>query len=215
MILPKYLCPHQSSIKPEYLLCLAQSNPLLIPYLLLQLRQQLSRRLLTVTLGVILGPAPEILAGLLEGVFGGPAELGVGAGRVGSQVEDVTGATRGNLVGEVAAHGGGEGLDHLVDGGALAGAEVPGADAGVVLAQVVQGLQVAVGQVEDVDVVADGGAVVRGVVCAEVLTGAYDGNWVLKGSYHRRTPSASRACRWQPGRAEEAGCMGHPGGPHP
>lgn len=138
------------------------------PYLLLQLSQQLRRWLLTVALGVVLSPAPEILAGLLEGMLGGPAELGVGAGGVGSQVQDVTSAARGDFVGEVAADGSGEGLDHLVDGAALAGAQVPGAHAGVVLAQVVQGLEVAVCQVEDVDVVADGGAVVRLVVCVEM-----------------------------------------------
>lgn len=168
MDLPKYLCPHQIKIKKSsrHLSSQANSpNPNPIPYLLLQLSQQLRRRLLTVALGVVLGPEPEILAGLLEGVRGLPAELGIGAGRVGSQVEDVTGTAGGNLVGEVAADGGREGLDHLVDGAALAGTQVPGTDAGVVLAQVVQGLQVAVCQVEDVDVVADGGAVVRGVVC--------------------------------------------------
>lgn len=49
-------------------------------------------------------------------------------------------------------------------GAAFAGAEVPGAHARVVCAQVVEGFEVAVGEVEDVDVVADGGAVVGGVV---------------------------------------------------
>lgn len=104
-------------------------------------------------------------------MLGGPAQLGVRTGGVGSEVENVTGTTRGNLVGKVTADGGGESLDHLVDGAALAGTEVPGADTGVVLAQVVQSLQVAVRQVEDVDVVADGGAVVRGVVCTELRLG--------------------------------------------
>lgn len=133
--------------------------------LLLQLSQQLRRGLLAVALGVVLGPEPEILAGLLEGTLGGPAELFGGTGSVGSQVENVTGTAGSNLVREVATDGGAEGADHLVDGAALAGTQVPGADTGVVGAEVVQSLQVAVGQVENVDVVTDGGAVVGVVVC--------------------------------------------------
>lgn len=49
---------------------------------------------MTVALGVVLGPAPEVLAGLLEGTLGLPAKLFVGASRVGGEVENVT-STRG------------------------------------------------------------------------------------------------------------------------
>ena len=70
----------------------------------------------------------------------------------------------GNLVGKFAAGGGGEGVDHLVHGAALSGAQVPGADTGVVGTEVVEGLEVAVGKVQDVDVVTDGGSVVGVVV---------------------------------------------------
>lgn len=113
---------------------------------------------------VVAGPEPEILAGLLEGTFGLPAELSVGAGRVSGQVKDVTSATGSNLVGHLAADGVGEGVDHLVDGAALSGSQVPGLDTGVVAAEVVEGLQVAVGEIENVDVVTDGGAVAGVVV---------------------------------------------------
>lgn len=113
---------------------------------------------------VVARPEPEVLASLLEGVLRLPAEFVVGPGRVGGEVEDVTGATGGNLVSEVAAGGGGEGADHLVDGAALAGAQVPGANTGVVSAEVVEGFQVAVREVEDVDVVTDGSAVAGVVV---------------------------------------------------
>lgn len=133
-------------------------------YLFLQLLQQLGRGLLAVTLGVVAGPQPEVLAGLLEGALGLPAQLVVGARGVGGQVEHVTGTAGSNLVGEVTAHGRREGTDHLVDSAALAGTQVPGTDSGVVGAEVVQGLQVTICQVEDVDVVADGGTVVGGVV---------------------------------------------------
>lgn len=132
----------------------------------LQLINELLRRLLPVALRVVLGPTPQVLAGVLKGVLGAPAKLRVGAGGVGGKVEDVASAARGDLVREIAADGVGEGFDHFVDGAALAGTKVPGADAGVVLAEVVQGCKMAVGEIEDVDVVADGGSVLGVVVCA-------------------------------------------------
>jgi hypothetical protein len=147
--------PQFSRTKPEYFLSLAS----------LELLNELLGRLLPVALGVVLGPAPEVLARILKRALGTPAELGVGASSVGGEVEDVACTTGSDFVGEVAADGGREGLDHLVDGAALAGAQVPGADAGVLLAEVVEGGEVAVGEVEDVDVVADGGAVLGVVVC--------------------------------------------------
>lgn len=130
----------------------------------LELLQKFRRGLLSVSLGVVLGPPPEILARILERPLGLPAQLAVGAGRVGGEVEDVTGTAGRNHVGEIAADSGTKGLDHLEDSAALAGSEVPGAHAGVVLAEVVEGLEVAVGEVEDVDVVADSSAVVGGIV---------------------------------------------------
>lgn len=140
-------------------------SPLL---LLLQLIQQLLRGALSVALRVVLGPAPQVLAGVLEGELGLPGQLVVGAGGVGGQVEDVAGAAANDGIGKVAADGGAEGFDHVEDGAALAGAEVPGPDAWVLVAQVVERGEVAAGQVEDVDVVADGGAVVGGVVCGKL-----------------------------------------------
>ena len=55
----------------------------------------------------------------------------------------------------------------MEDCAALSGAEVPGFDAGVVGAEIGEGDEVAAGEVEDVDVVADGGAVGGGVVYVE------------------------------------------------
>lgn len=119
---------------------------------------------MTVALGVVLGPAPEVLAGLLEGTLGFPTKLLVGASRVGGEVENVTGAAGGNLIRKVTANGSGEGANHLVDGAALAGTQVPGADAGVVGTQVVEGLEVTIGEIENMDVVTDSGSVVGGIV---------------------------------------------------
>lgn len=132
--------------------------------LLLELSEQLSRGLLAVTLGVVLSPEPEILASLLEGTLSLPSELSVSAGGVGSEIEDIASTTGGNLVRLVLSDGGGEGADHLVDGAALSGTQVPGADTGVVGAEVFQGLEVAVCEIQNVDVIADGGSVVGSVV---------------------------------------------------
>lgn len=53
-------------------------------------------------------------------------------------------------------------------GAAFSGAEVPGAHAGVVITEVFEGNEVALGKVEDVDVVADGGAIGGVVVCDRI-----------------------------------------------
>jgi hypothetical protein len=110
----------------------------------LELLNELLRGVLPVTLRVVLGPAPKILASIFKRALGTPAELGVGAGGVGGKVENVTGAARSDFVGKVAADSGGEGLDHLVDGAAPAGTQVPGADTRVVLAEVVESREVAI-----------------------------------------------------------------------
>ena len=52
----------------------------------------------------------------------------------------------------------------MEDRAAFAGTEIPGADTGVVGPEVLESHEVAVGEVEDVDVVADGGAVFGFVV---------------------------------------------------
>lgn len=144
-----------------------QINPLLFisnSSSLLDGVEQSLGRLLAVALRVVLGPLPQVLARLLECLLGLPVELRVGARRVGRQVEHITGAASDHLVRQVAADGVAESLDHVEDGAALAGAQVEGGDAGLLLAQVVQRDQVAAREVLDVDVVTDGGAVVRLVV---------------------------------------------------
>lgn len=84
---------------------------------------------------------------------------------MGSQVEDVTGATLLDFVGQFATDDGVEGLDDLEDSGAAAGAKVPGLDAGLLLAEVVEGDEMTSGEVKDVDIVSNGCAVARVVVC--------------------------------------------------
>ena len=129
---------------------------------------QLGGGFLAVALRVVVHPAPEVLAGLLHGELRLPVKLLVGQAGVGSQVEHVTGATVNNLIGKVAADDGAEGLDDLEDGAATAGSQVPGLDAGLVLAEVLKGSKVALGEIDDVDVVTDGSAVTRFVVYTNV-----------------------------------------------
>ena len=203
---PQILPYHPNSLEP---------NPIFLSLASLELIDELLGRLLPVALRVVLGPAPQVLARVLERELGTPAELGVGTGGVGGEVEDVAGAAGGDFVGEVAADGGREGLDHLVDGAALAGAQVPGADAGVVLAEVVESGKVAVGEVEDVDVVADGGTVLGVVVCLEVVSRARIQDHFQHSTYHHQRRAASPACLQRPERGGEAGCRAHPGGLHP
>jgi hypothetical protein len=111
----------------------------------LKLLHKFLGRLLPVALWVVLSPAPKILASILKRALGTPAELSVGASGVGSEVEDVTSTTRGDFVGQIAANGGGERLDHFVDSAALTSSQIPGADAGVILAEVVESCEVTVG----------------------------------------------------------------------
>lgn len=131
----------------------------------LQLLQQLSRRLLPITLRVILGPPPQIVTGINQRPLRNPSQLLIGTGRVAGQVQHVPVTAGRDFVWEIAANGVAKCLHHLEDGASLAGSEVPCADTGLLLAEVVEGLQVAGCKVEDVDVIADGGSVVGFVVC--------------------------------------------------
>lgn len=49
----------------------------------------------------------------------------------------------------------------------LSCSKIPGSDAGMVFPKVIESDEVALGEVEDVDVIADGGAVVGGIVCCQ------------------------------------------------
>mgnify|MGYP006976761522 CR=1 FL=1 len=126
--------------------------------------QQLGRRFLPVALRVVLDPAPQIRASILERASRLPLQLLIGQGGIGGQVQDVAVPPADNFIGEIAADNLAEGLDHFEDSAATAGTQVPGADTRLVLSQVVESGQVAVGKVEDVDVITNRSAVARGVV---------------------------------------------------
>lgn len=132
---------------------------------LLDSSQQLRGRLLSVSLGVVADPPPEVLTGLLHGELSLPVQLGVGQSRVGSQIQDIAGSAGNDLVFQIAPNDSAECLDDLEDGAATARAQVPGLDTGLVGAKVVESDQVASGKIDNVNVVSDGGSVARGVVC--------------------------------------------------
>ena len=134
------------------------------PSSLLHISEELGRGVLAVALGVVRDPSPEVVAGLLHRELRLPLELLVRASGVGRQVQDVALPALLDLVGQVPADHLAEGLDDFEYRAPTAGAQVPLLDARLVLPQVVQGDQVAPGQVDDVDVVANGGAVARRVV---------------------------------------------------
>lgn len=143
---------------------------------------------MSVTLGVVADPFPEVVAGLLHCELGLPAELLVGEGRVGSEVENVSLSSRFDLVGEIAANDLAEGLDNLKDSASTAGTQVPCLDTRLVLAQVVKSDKVAAGKVNNVNVVSNGSTVARGVVY-QMLEDAQQ-LWYRK-THHRRIPRAS------------------------
>ncbi|KFX93639.1 hypothetical protein V490_04757 [Pseudogymnoascus sp. VKM F-3557] len=72
-----------------------------------------------------------MLTRILERQLRLPPQLRIRTSRVSSEIQHIARAAVHNLIVQVAAHGGAEGLDHLEDRGAAAGAEVPGAHAGV------------------------------------------------------------------------------------
>lgn len=179
---------------------------LIYPFLLrlLDSSQQLRRRLLSVSLGVVADPSPKVLTSLLHGELSLPLQLLVGQLGVGSQVQDITGSASDDLVLQVAADDVAESLDDLEDGAASAGAQVPGLDTGLLGAEVVEGLQVASSKIHHVDVVSDGGSVAGGVVCRIIRIGR-EKTSIEASTYPRQRPATSRAGPWQPVPAREAG----------
>lgn len=179
---------------------------LIYPFVLrlLDSSQQLRRRLLSVSLGVVADPPPEVLAGLFHGELSLPLQLLVGQLGVGSQVQDITGSASNDLVLQVSADDVAESLDDLKDGATTAGTQVPGLDTGLLGAEIVEGLQVASSKIHNVNVVSDGGSVTGGVVC-RIIRASREKTSIEAGTHPRQRPATSRAGQWQPVLAREAG----------
>jgi hypothetical protein len=132
--------------------------------LFLQSIKELLRRALAVSIGVVLSPAPEILAGVVESLLRLPSQLLQSEAGVGSQIENVALSALHDLIRQLPADGIAEGLDHFEHSAALASSQVPGLDTGTLLTEVVQSDEMALGKILDVDVVANGSSVLGGVV---------------------------------------------------
>lgn len=111
--------------------------------------------LLSVALRVVLSPSPKVAARIFERELGLPLKFLVGSGWVCCQVQNITGSTVDHLVWKIAPDSVRESLDHLEDGRASASTKIPCAHAGLVLAKVVERLEMALGEINDVNVVAD------------------------------------------------------------
>lgn len=134
------------------------------PAVRLQLVEQLLRRLLAITLRVVLGPLPQIDTRVLERLLRLPSKLVIGTLCLCCKVEHVTSTTPDNVVFELFATGGLESVNHIIHGRASAGAQVPRAHTGLLVANIVEGDQVTTRKVMDVQVVPDSGTVLGIVV---------------------------------------------------
>src|SRR5699024_6864284 len=96
---------------------------------------------------------------VVQAVLGLPAQRAGDALPGADQPGRVPGAGLTDLGRDLDALGAGDRVDHLAHAGPLAGADVEGAVRALLTAQVVQGGDVGMGEVEHVDVVADAGSV--------------------------------------------------------
>ena len=158
---------HENNMTNEIrtLPCSGSSNALLP--LRLQLFQQVLRGTLPIPLWVIRGPPPQVLAGVFECPLCPPTQFPIRPFRIRRQIQHIPRPPPHNLILQLLAYSRAESLDHLKHGAPLSRTEVPGARARVVFAEVVECDKVAAGEVEDVDIVTDGGAVFGGVVCGQ------------------------------------------------
>ena len=122
-----------------------------------------------VAVGVVLLPIPAVGTHLLDAVLSHPAQLILGLGGVGIALGDIAGTAGIDHIGELLAAGLLKGMDDIQHAVAVAGAQVADEQAAVGL-QLLDGADMAAGQVHDMDVVADAGAVGSGVVIAEDVT---------------------------------------------
>jgi hypothetical protein len=101
--------------------------------------------LLPVSIRIILSPVPQVSTRILQRELRLPAQLRVGECGIGSEVEYVTVSSRGDLVWQVSANDVAKSLDHVKDGGAFTRAQIPGFYTRMLLAEVVERRQVAIG----------------------------------------------------------------------
>ncbi len=94
-----------------------------------------------------------------------PAELLVRSCWISGEIQNIASSPLDDLIWQVSTNGFTESFDHIVHGTSFTGSEIPCPYTGVVLAEVIEGDQVAFCEVDDMDVVADCCAVLPRVVC--------------------------------------------------
>ena len=121
---------------------------------------------LLVAVGVHFLPVPAVAAHLFDTVLGFPAKLVFGFGGVAVAGGDVAGAAWLDGVGDGHTVDFLKGIDNVEDAVAMACAEVVDGEAAAAV-DGLEGCDMTAGQVDDMDVVADAGSVMGGVVVAE------------------------------------------------
>ena len=107
-----------------------------------------------------------IAAHVLEVLFGFPAEESLGLGRISIVFRDVAGTARSNDIRNGNIIYAGIGVDQLQNGIAMAGAEIDDLGAGMG-SGIITGLYMALGQVNDMDIIPDAGTIGRRIIIAE------------------------------------------------
>eukprot|EP00406_Dinophysis_acuminata_P051647 CAMPEP_0179310026 /NCGR_PEP_ID=MMETSP0797-20121207/51953_1 /TAXON_ID=47934 /ORGANISM="Dinophysis acuminata, Strain DAEP01" /LENGTH=236 /DNA_ID=CAMNT_0021019745 /DNA_START=142 /DNA_END=849 /DNA_ORIENTATION=- len=157
--------------------------------------------LVLVPVRVLRLPLPRAVAHVLECTLRRPTEVGLGLRGIGDHASEVTGTALAYLVGDRLPGRLLEGLDHLEDGVALAGAQVVDeAAAGRYAEEFVHRADVAIGEVLDVDVVPHA----RAVRCVPVVPEDVDALALADGDLlhvgHEVGRDAPRALADLPGR---------------
>lgn len=132
---------------------------------LLESLEQLLRRILAIAPRIVANPLPQISASILKRELSLPFQLRICSRRVGCEIQHITSSSANNLILQIVSDNVLECVDHLKDGAAAARSKVPGSDAGILFSEVVQGGQMALCEVDDVDVVSYRGPVSGRVVC--------------------------------------------------
>jgi hypothetical protein len=109
-------------------------------------------------------PPPQIRTCILERELRLPAQLRIRPCRIGCQIQHVARSPPDDFIWQLPSHSITECFDHLEDSAATPRAEVPGSDAGVDISEVVECSEVPFGEINYVDVIADGGTVAGFVV---------------------------------------------------
>jgi hypothetical protein len=121
--------------------------------------EQLLRRILTIALRVIADPFPQVGASILKSEFRLPVQLLICTGWVGCQIKHIACTSSNNFILELMADNFAERIDHLKDSAATSRPQIPSSNARLLLSEVVKSSEMTFGEIDHVDIIADGCAV--------------------------------------------------------